>query len=144
MPCTFRLTLFNCKQLNSCKKRWTTENIFPISETKTRRWKMFFSPNFLVYDFWPDFMKRKVPTKFVFLEIQASPPPNKKLSCSFRCWDRRHSMRTVTHLQHSAKQQRLPAMLIYTTTSLEIFLFFITKNFQKKQLSCPLTSDTLP
>jgi hypothetical protein len=48
-------------------KTMPTDSVKKIKNQKTRSWTTY--PNFLIYDFWPDFMKRKVPetTKFVFL-----------------------------------------------------------------------------
>lgn len=82
----------------------------------------------MVYDFWPDFIKRKVPNKeFVLI---------KKIYCHVAfvvVIFAGEGRIIINRLEVETHDDAYPHDNV-----LEIFLFFITKNFQTKQLSSPL------
>lgn len=77
--------------MNSCKKDEQQKIFFQSVIPRHVDEKCFLARTFWFMISGLILWSEKFPPKFVFLEIQASPhrTKNKKLSCSFRCWDRR-------------------------------------------------------
>lgn len=122
-------------------KKDEQQKIFFQSDTFKMKPRHVDEKCFLARTFW--FMisglilwSEKFPPKFVFLEIQASPPPNKKLSCSSRCWDRR-AMRTVTHHQRPAEAATPGSAHLHDNVSRD-FPFLYNQKLPKETTLLPI------